>query len=237
MELTREELLELVGHVHRVDAMLLSDTPGDNPVDAIFFHARSHGDYDHLFELVTIFYRVWGGILPIGINGGDGSHRGGELTGEAWPGGYYWFTELVARGVKGEHIKWMETAFHTKAENDGFLKMAIHFGWRSAVIVSHPHQQIRAHLGFVKSMEVGNYWMRVYPLFPRPEPSASWWKEVYAPSAMLTPDMLPPPDQRMRPRFDLMPGEVLKIPEYQKKGDLASFEDFYAYWRRRDSIR
>ena len=104
------------------------------------------------------------------------------------------------------------------------------------MIATQPHQLLRAYLGLVKSMADRNYWMRVYAVSPRSKPSDSWWTEVYAPSAMLTPESIPA-GPRMRSRFDLMPGEVLKIPEYQKKGDLASFEDFYAYIKHRDSIQ
>ena len=55
MELTQEELVALVGDVHRADSMLISDWPQEM-VDAVFFHARSHGDYEQLFGLVANFY-------------------------------------------------------------------------------------------------------------------------------------------------------------------------------------
>lgn len=230
-EMTREELLEFFGNVYRATCILLNDWPKEI-VDANFFHARSHNDYDDLFEQAAELYQNKITRYVV-INGGDGRHRGGNIPKEAWPGADFWVDQLVQLGVKEKDIYRTGAAFNTKEENDGFLEVARAHKWHSAVITGcQPHQILRPFLGFLKSMHDSDYRMRVYASVPRQKSMPSWWRRsVYYPPAMCTPEELLSFEDRWRIRFELMSGEFLKIPEYQAKGHLATFEELFDYLR------
>lgn len=221
--------------LYRATCMLLTDPLPVN-VDAIFFHARAHGDCDQLFELVADYCHQYN-FPYVFINGGDGSHRNGIVPHEAWPGAVWWKNQLIAMGcVNARDIIFTQSAFNTKEENDYFLEAARERKLKSAMMVAQPHQLLRSFLGLLKSMSDANYWMRVYAVSPKFMTTNSWWQEVYYPSAMLTPQELSPPEERYRPRFDLAGNEAAKIPVYQEKSDLATFEELFSYLRQRESI-
>lgn len=221
--------------LYRATCMLLTD-PLPASLDAIFFHARAHGDYDHLFGLVANYWNQYN-FPYVFINGGDGSHRNGTVPHEAWPGGCMWQNQLIALGVNVRDIIFTQSAFNTKEENDYFLSAARERKLKSAILVAQPHQLLRSFLGLLKSMSYVNYWMRVYAVSPQFMTTNSWWQEVYYPSAMFTPQEInPKKEERYRPRFNLAGGEVARIPIYQEKGDLATFEELFSYLRQRESI-
>lgn len=235
-EMTREELLEFFGNVYRATCMLLSDRP-EETVDANFFHARSHNDYDDLFEQAAELYHKKITRYVV-VNGGDGRHRNGSILGEAWPGADFWVRELTKRGVQEKDIHRTVEALNTKEENQGFLEIAKAHKWRRAVITGcQPHQILRAFLGFLKSMADNDYWMRVYAVVPREKPMLYWWHPIYSSSAMYTPEELPPVEERWRKPFELLPEEFLKIPDYQAKGHLATFEKLFEYLKVRHALR
>jgi hypothetical protein len=232
-----EEALEFAGDIHRLDSILMS-LRSEMPVDAIFFHARSHGDYEHLFETVVSFYGICL-ARNIAINGGDGSHRDSNILGEAWPGGDFWKDKLLDYGIEEQRIHSTPTAYNTKQENDFFVSLAEKEGWRSAVIAAQPHELIRAYLGAVKSMADQKYLIRLSTLWPVSKTMPDWRRAIYAYSAMLTPEqilLIPEGSSRYRSRFDLVPEQITRLPEYIKKGDLATFQECYSYLDRMDLI-
>ena len=220
--------------LHRADCMLLTDHLPSN-VDVIFFHARAHGDCDDLFELVANSYREYNEPFVF-VNGGDGKHHNGTVPLESWEGAERWRDQLTKLHVHHKDIIVTQTAFHTKEENNYFLEAAREKKVKSALVVGQPERLTRQFLGLVKSMNDMNYWMRVYPLAPKFKATYSWWRPVYCFSAMLTPEELPSREERYRPRFDLAGNEAAKIPVFQEKGDLATFEELFSYLRRRESI-
>ena len=203
--------------VFRATTVLLSDWPSEQ-VDALFFHGRSHGDDDGLFEIAAEFYRHGTRIV---LNGSDGERRGGITPGEAWPGKAPWTERLKALGVTD--IVYSEPAFDSKQENEAFLDLAMNRGWKSGAILTQPHQAVRAFLGMVKSMADHGYWMRVYAVSPK---STLWWKPVYGSQGAA--EIL---------RFGHIEEEFNRIRPYQQKGDLACFAILFDYLQRRSEIR
>lgn len=223
-----------VEDVHRADCMLLTDAVPRN-VDAIFFHARAHGDYDDLFELVAEKYHGMERPLVF-INGGNGAHINGFMPYESWGGGDWWRQELIKRGVTKAHIFMTKDAFHTREESEGFVELSRGAGVRRALVVVQPHQMLRAFLTLIKAMSDAQYMMRAYALAPHRKNTESWWRPIYYSSAMIPSEKLPPIEERYKARFELVGGEVSKIPEYQAKGHLASLDDLFKYLRMRESI-
>lgn len=198
--------------------VLSSDWPTTEGVDGLFFHARSFGDDDGLFKIAADFHARGARVV---INGSCGERQVGTKPGEAWPGKAAYLERLRAVGVADTLSS--EPAFNTKQENEMFLKLAVEKKWRSAAILTQPHQMLRAFLGMVKSMATCNYWVRVYAVAPK---FTDWCKEVHGSQgakAML--------------RFDHIEEEFKRIPLYQQKGDLATFEELFEYLKRRESIR
>lgn len=221
-------------NLYRVTCMLLTDSLPRN-LDTIFFHARAHGDSDQLFGLAADYYRRYNSPCVF-INGGDGSHRSGIVPHESWAGAKGWAHELIAFGISSGDIVFTKSAFNTKEENDYFLELARERKLKRALVVGQPHHLVRSFLGLLKSMSDANYWMRIYAVSPKFKTTDSWWQAVYSFSAFLTPEELPLSEERYRPRFDLVGGEVTRIPRYQEKGDLATFEELFLYLRRRENI-
>ena len=109
---------------------------------------------------------------------------------------------------------------HTRGESDFFIEMAREQGWTSAVVLTQPHQLLRAVLGTLKVMELQKYGMEVYGLAPS---STSWFEVVKGSQGM-----------EAKPRFEHIADELNRVSLYQKKGDLVSAHDALSYLRLRE---
>lgn len=205
--------------VFQATTVLLSDWPAEK-VDALFFHGRSHGDDDGLFELVAEL--VTGGMVGhVALNGSDGERLGDSRPGVAWPGKQIYMDRLAAFGI-GKAIVCSRPAFHNKDENEAFLEFAMARGWRTGIVLTQPHQLLRTFLGMVKSMAVHGYWMRAYAVAPK---STAWWKDVFGSQGA-----------ESKRRFLHIEEEFKRVPLYQQKGDLATFDELFEYLKRRSEI-
>ncbi|MEK7560314.1 MAG: hypothetical protein AAB522_03390 [Patescibacteria group bacterium] len=192
--------------------MILSDRPVEK-IDAIFFHGRGVDDHDGLFELSTSFYKD-GLAKFIVINGFDGFLNA--------PGRGFYLSEFVTRRVLRPYIVLSDAASNTKEENDAFVKLSRCKNWRSAAILTQPHQILRAFLGAINSMRKQNYLMRLYAIFPH---STLWFKHVFGSQGA-----------ENKERFEHIFEELKRIPIYQEKGDLCTFSEFFEYIKNRDKI-
>lgn len=199
---------------------VLSDWP-PKPVEVVFFHGRSFGDETGLFELVSEMYRL-DAIRYVALFNNEGERVGSTIPYQANPGKTYYSRRLQEMGVDPNRILLADPAYHTRQENETFCKLAQREGWKSAVIVTQPHQLLRAMLGMAKVMEETSYWMEVYTAAPRTTP----WLEIVGGSQGL----------ERKPRLAHIQDEFNRILAYQQKGDLASFEKFFAYLINRDQL-
>lgn len=203
---------------HKCMLILQSDWPVRR-VNATFFHARAHRDDDGLLELIREMHREqkmdW-----VVINGSDGRTKGGSTVAEVWPGVENYDRRLGDVGVAMPVIS--EPAFDTKEENETFLKISMIQRWRSGVILAQPHQLPRAMLGMIRSMTVHDYPMRIYCVAPK---TVDWFKPVYGSLG-----------RKLLPRIDHINEELTRISDYQAKGDLATFDELFAYLQNRSAI-
>lgn len=198
--------------LYAATCMVLSDWPTET-VDAIFFHARANGDHDNLFE--SAHYMVAMNLADfIAINGFDGVQNA--------PGKDFYLENLDIFDVKRSHIVLSEPVLNTKTENDAFVKLARERNWKSAVILTQPHQVLRAFLGAIGSMQKLNYLIRLYAIVPS---QTLWFKNVFGSQGA-----------ENKERFEHVFDELERIPKYQEKGDLCSFQEFFGYMRNRDKI-
>ena len=199
--------------------MLLSEAPPGESVDTIFFHARAWGDEDGLFPLAAEIFHAKN-AATISINGGKGGPAGNTIIGEDWPGCSAYAAMLRILGVKS--IRFTRPAIHSKEENNAFLELAIEQQWRSGIILGQPHQVLRALMGMIVSMYDHTYWMRVYAVAPK---NTDWQKLVYAPHTSI-----------LIPRFERIKDELDRIPIYQAKGHLCSYDELFVYLEERSTI-
>lgn len=116
--------------------------------------------------------------------------------------------ELLKKGIPKDTIYCEGNAQNTRAEAIRAMELSKERGWRNLLIVTSPHHQYRAYLTFLKALKdlkpdisIQN---AVAPL--------SWNEET-----------------RRGRRIDRLSQEFDRIEEYQKKGDVASYEDGIAY--------
>lgn len=211
----------------KATTVLLSDRP-QKPVDAVFFFGRSFFDAEKhgIFQVAADF-----------INDGRGKYlfipdSEGERMGETTPriataGKTLWTDRLVRLGVDRSKIIYSphpvpgEYGFNTKTEGDAFLKKAAEDELHSAVVLTHPHQIVRAMLGIVATMHTTGQKLDVWSMTPE---FTDWNKKVRGSQGM-----------ELKPRLDHIQDEIDRIFKYQQKGDIASFDELFSYLTTRDS--
>ncbi len=206
--------------VYQATVMLLSGEP-TQPVDALFFHGRSFGDTTNLFELAADFYRR-GRTRFIALFNNEGERPGTTLPHQTNEGITWFRKQLVNNGVNQQQIiSSRQGGYNTKMENNEFLDLSRDEGWTSAVIMTQPHQLLRAMLGMVRTIRDRNYWMNIWTLAPHLTP---WYESVSGSQGF-----------QSKPRIDHIADELIRIPQYQRQEDLASFEELFDYLKRRDN--
>lgn len=199
--------------------MLLSGQ-APSSVDAVFFHDRCYGDFTGLFEMAGRMYRT-GVARFIATPNTDGARFGGNIPGEASPGKIWTREQLVRQGIPDEIILHpVSVSSHTNEENDAFLELSMKMKWRSAVILAQPHQLLREILGMVIVMNKTEYLMEIYTAAP---PITPWYEVIRVNQGIET-----------KPRIENIADELQRISDYQQKGDLATFDELFAYLKARD---
>lgn len=210
--------METATDIFTATTMLLSDRPR-HPVDALFFHARSFGDDDNLFELAAKYYQQKK-VKYIILNGSDGE---GYVPGKkAWLGRADYRRRLCEQRISPKDILGSKPALNTKAENEAFFECAARRGLHSAVLLTQPHQILRAFMGMVKTLNTHYSSLKVYALTPT---STNWQKEVYGSQGAMN-----------IPRHQHIAQEFERLDLYQKKGDLASVSEVMDYLKQRESM-
>ncbi len=119
--------------------------------------------------------------------------------------------EIVRRGVPETAMYFEEVASHTRAEAERAMELAQKKGWKSILILTSPHHKYRAFLTFLKAMHDADMDIQLI--------------SAVAPLSLTE-------DTPWGRRADLLARNFDKIVEYQKKGDVASYEDGVAYLKK-----
>lgn len=129
------------------------------PVDAVLFFGRSWLDAgkQDIFR-VAVEYINRGKAQYVLLADSEGEQVGETTPRVAYPGKSLWTDRLVRLGVERNRIIYCphpipgEIGFHTRTEGDAFLKTATNKGLNTAVVLTNPHQIVRAILGVVKTI-------------------------------------------------------------------------------------
>lgn len=208
--------------LYQATVMVLSGQP-QKPVDVLFFHNRSYGDYTDLFEIAGEMFRR-GRVRLIAVTNNEGERYGGTNPFEANPGKTWCIENLLTQGIPIESIIYPDTmTFHTRQENDAFLELSIQRSCRKGVILTQPHQLLRAMLGMLQAMKEVGYVMEIFTASPPSTP----WQEVARGNQ----------GTESKPRVDHIRDELERVCTYQASGELASFDNLFAYLEARDTGR
>lgn len=214
-----ENLNDLV-KLYQATVMLSSDEP-HQPVDVLLFHNRSYGDYTGLFEIARKMFEE-GRVRFIAVTNNEGERFGSTIPFEANPG----MTECIRlltqeQKIPANRILYPESrAFNAREENSTFLELSRQNEWRTGVILTQPHQLLRAMLGMVQTMEQQEYQMGVYTTAPSSTP----WQEVVRGNQ----------GTDLKPRVEHIADELERIHRYQTSGELATFDQLLDYLEARE---
>lgn len=197
-------------------SMALSLEPKET-VEAIFFHTRAERDDDNLFEIAAKTH-MDGLTLFIILNGSDGQGMDG-IPQSGWPGKTVYIEKLANLGVPRSAILLSGIGKNTREENREYLKVAQGLGFNRVAILAQPHQMLRATLGLIKEMSVQAYHMQIYCLVPH---ATDWQKKVYGNQG-----------KNFKPRLEHAADECERIIKYTESGDLATPQEFFAYFQKR----
>ncbi len=116
--------------------------------------------------------------------------------------------EMVSLGLPRERLHFEEVGLHTRGEAERAMELTKEKGWKKILIVTSPHHQYRVFLTFLKAMRDAQLDLQLINA-----PADLSWTE----------------DTPWGKRADLLLQEFVKIAEYEKKGDVASYEDGIRY--------
>lgn len=215
-----KEDINTAAEFFQASVMVLSGRP-TKTVDVLFFHNRSFGDYTDLFEMAGEIFRK-GSVRFVTVTNNEGERFGSTIPFEANPG----MTECIRclteeQQIPSENILVPKTkAFHTRQENNTFLELSRQNSWRSGVILTQPHQLLRAMLGMVQAMGKEGYQMEVYTAAP---PSTPWQEIVKGNQGV-----------DLKPRVEYIADELERIYRYQASGELATLDELFEYLKARE---
>ncbi len=209
-------------NLYQATVRVLSDRP-TQPVDAVFFHARSHGDNTGLIEIVGEMVAA-GRAEFVAITNNEGERWGSHLPYEATPGKTEYKRYLIANGVPENKIVTPDLqAFNTREENAAFVEQAAKERWTTGAILTQPHQLLRTMLGAVQAMNQLGYIMELYAITPTTTP----WQELVRGNQGI----------EEKAREEHIKAEYERIVLRQSTGELATFDELFAYWNQRGSLR
>jgi len=190
------------------------------PVNTAYVFGRALGDYESderdtgLLEFAANLYK-YGQVESISVPGYNPQTRDGYTD---YPGGTTW-RELLERMMVPRHRIFLTSGEkrpqHTRSDGDEFIETARGRGWTQAIIITNPHQMLRAMLGLIISMREQGYQLKLYAcVLPR----VDWHKPVYGSQG-----------QKRLPRHEHIREEWERISKYQATGDIASLEELRSY--------
>lgn len=195
---------------------VLCDTPPDKETDGAYLYCTTVDNQRSVFQTAATLISH-GMVSQVYIL--EATAMGG------YPGVDAFRIRLREFGLTAEQINGVPagavTSINTLIESEAWVRFAKAQGLCSLVVVSPPFHQLRA---FMTAVTVA---IREYPelsVYSCPGEAMPWMDAVVHSQGTL-----------QAPRWQLIQEELRRIHQYQRKGDLARFEDVLAYLNRRDT--
>ena len=206
---------------------VLNDRP-PKPIDVALFFGRSWLDAEKtgVYQLMKDFYDQEM-ITGIVLYGSDGQRFGETVPDVVGPGKRFARDRLVKMGIPNDNIFDSEledpAKNNTLEEGRAMLNLVKARGWNQAVAIASAHQLLRATLGLVKIVHNQSTPIDLWTAAPL---NPDWNRLVKGAQG-----------EHLGPRSEHILLEYNRIGPYQKKGNLASFEEYLTYTKNRDQRR
>ncbi|MBI4114617.1 MAG: hypothetical protein HY445_02120 [Candidatus Niyogibacteria bacterium] len=189
--------------------------------DVIYVFGRTESDSEEVLSFCNFLYQL-GSYNNILIPGGEKGFHG-------FAGFQEWKNKLIHYGIPEEKIMKTTPTRHTHEEAEFIIKETKRREWKTIIFIAHAHQILRCFLDLVNSFQneysnkEGAYhdFVWLHAACPR---NTDWRRIVYGNQG-----------EKKMLRQDHIYEELIRIPKYQAKGDLASFSDFFKYLTTRET--
>lgn len=210
----KRELMNIVN-------LVLADNLPSSGVDVLCYHGRSFGDENPILATVAKIVKS-GKASRVIIPGSNGERAGEEGKGLANVGKEEIIKRLCSLGVEPGVMLFSDPdALHTRAETTAFFSLIVNNGLTKIGVIAHPHQLPRIMLGTVNELNRLGIHLPVYSTYP----DYTDWEEVVFGSQ----------GKENKPRREHILDEMVRIPQYQHKGDLSTFTELANYYMTRGS--
>lgn len=193
-------------------------TEAQRPVDVVHLHGRSFFDAEKkgFFGLAAQLIKEKKANYLL-LADSEGEKVGGDTPRVAYPGKSLWTERLEKLGVSKEHMIYSphpipgEHGFHTLTESQAFLQTMEDNNWHSAIVLTQPHQILRAFLGGVRTINDRKLDVELYSKVPS---LTDWERRVKGSQGA-----------EMKERSSHIGDEVDRVYAYQAKGYIATFPE------------
>jgi hypothetical protein len=195
----------------------LCDTLPATPADALFLFGQTEDNQEAAFAAAKLLLQenYTDKVFFLGT---------GPMSG--YSGGASWFEAMKARGIPEDSLIQVlpvpanTNMLHTGIEATSMVKHALAHGYTKVIVTAAPFQQPRAYMAAVTAALLTYPELKIYSLPGKPLP----WQQVAVHSQGKTEST----------RAGLIAGEMKRIAEYSKQGDLATVKEVLAYLNKRD---
>lgn len=229
MNLCCLETLEMVRRVCGTDSQIyrmyrfLGDDSVLGPVDAAYLPGLSTGmlESGNFFSVISnLCSRRQIRWMSFSGTDGNGCENRGPKT--AWPGADLYRAEFARFEVPQEILVPVTgRGRHTLEEVEDFLALAKTKSWKSAMLLTTEYHRLRQFLGIIATMRKRREFIKIWT----PSRLNNWDTVMLGSQGR----------EITTPKRECVVEWTVKIPEYQKKGDLASEEEFLEYLAWRDA--
>jgi len=205
-----------VQQLFELQTRILCDIQPPGPTDGVFLFAQTADNQVSVFESARR-------LLEQGLTAKILFSQTGARSG--YPGYAAWKEQLLARQIKESQIQGVPigptASLNTLVEAEALVRFVKQQAFGSLFVAAAPFHQMRA---FMTAVTAAN---RDYPrlrLYSHPGAVLPWAQTVSHSQGTTR-----------GARSELLQAELERIEKYQKKGDLASFNEVLTYLNRRDA--
>lgn len=202
----------------KADNLLAGSLPPEK-VEILYLFGRGKGDERGLFEHIGILFKQ-NIFEKVVLPNTKGERFGSNIPFEANLGKTFYTKKLKELGITSDNIIYSNPAYNANEECNSFIDYSRSQNNASAATITHPHQKLRIMLGLVNKMKRQNFFLKIYPLSPF---YTNWQENVFVNQGLLK-----------KTRLENINDEFDRILKYQKKDDLATLDELFAYLNKRD---
>lgn len=215
---------ELFQEIFAASCVLMPREP-DRTASALFLPGRAMGDWESgpqdqglLMRAAEIHHRSSDDpslAVTIVLNGEPNKDAEGNIKPYSYKGPDSWKEGLHLVGVPHAKILTTRGGQNTGDESQAFVEFSQEHNIRRAMLLTNPHQLLRAMMTFVRAMQCVGYWLTIIPVAPK---LVSWETLCFGSQG-----------EKKLPRYAHAFEEAARIRAYVDNGWICTFEDLRRY--------